>query len=225
MGATAIHGRRAFDSMRQPASHGIMHMTSMSTRTETEIAHAADLAVACLRAAGTVFIAGNGGSFADALHIAGELAKNFERDRPLPDELRARLTATSGSAELADCLQQGLRVVVLGTNPVLTSAIDNDLDLRHLGFAQELCALGQPNDTLFAISTSGQSENLIYATHTAHALQMHVITLTGPNPNALAELADAAIHAPGDTTATIQTNYVAAYHRLCQLIENATITP
>jgi D-sedoheptulose 7-phosphate isomerase len=211
--------------MRQPTAHGTIHMTSMSTRTETEIAHAADLAVTCLRAEGTVFLAGNGGSFADALHIAGELAKNFERDRQLPDELRARLTETSGSAQLADCLQQGLRVVVLGTNPVLTSAIDNDLDLRHLGLAQELCALGQPNDTLFAISTSGQSENLIYAAHTAHALKMQVITLTGPNPNALAELADAAIHAPGGTTATIQTNYVAAYHRLCQLIENATITP
>src|ERR1700681_4392930 len=114
-------------------------MTSTPDRNETEVARAANLAVACLRAGGTVFLAGNGGSFADALHIAGELAKNFERDRPLPDELRARLTETSGSTELADCLQQGLRVVVLGTNPVLTSAVDNDLHLRHLGFAQELC--------------------------------------------------------------------------------------
>jgi D-sedoheptulose 7-phosphate isomerase len=211
--------------MRQPAAHGTTHMTSMSTRTETEIAHAANLAVRCLRAAGTVFLAGNGGSFADALHIAGELAKNFERDRPLPDELRARLTETSGRAELAECLQQGLRVVVLGTNPVLSSAVDNDLELRHLGFAQELCALGRPDDALFAISTSGRSQNLINAAHTAHALKMHVITLTGPEPNPLAELADAAIHAPGDTTATIQTNYVASYHRLCRLIEDATIAP
>ena len=55
--------------------------------------------------------------------------------------------------------------------------------------------------------------------------RLHVITLTGPNPNALADLADAAIHAPGDTTAIIQTNNVASYHRFCQLIENATITP
>jgi D-sedoheptulose 7-phosphate isomerase len=200
---------------------GPIHMPVMSTRTETEIAHAAGLAVTCLRADGTLFLAGNGGSFADALHIAGELAKNFERARPLADELRARLTKTSGSTELADCLQQGLRVVVLGTNPVLTSAVDNDLHLRHLGFAQELCAVGRPDDALFAISTSGNSQNLINAAHTAHALQMRVIALTGPDPNALNELADAAIHAPGDTTADVQTNYVAAYHRFCQLIECA----
>jgi D-sedoheptulose 7-phosphate isomerase len=200
-------------------------MTSMSAQTETEIAQAAKLTVACLRANGTLFIAGNGGSFADALHIAGELAKNFERDRPLPAELRARLTASSGSAELAECLQQGLRVIVLGTNPVLTSAIDNDLALRHLGVAQELCALARPNDTLFAISTSGRSQNLINATHVAHARPMHVIALTGPDPNPLADLAHVAIHAPGDTTATIQTNYVASYHRFCQLIEGAAFAP
>lgn len=197
----------------------------MEAPTETEIAHAARLAIACLRASGTLFLAGNGGSFADALHIAGELAKNFELDRRLPDALRARLTEISGSAELGDSLQAGLRVVVLGTNPVLATAVDNDLALRHLGFAQELCALGQANDTLFAISTSGRSSNLINATHTAHALQMQVITLTGPDPNPLAELADAAIHATGTTTAEIQTNYVTSYHRFCQLVENATARP
>ena len=198
-------------------------MNSMPVPNETEIAYAAALAVACFAAGGTLFIAGNGGSFADALHIAGELAKNFERERPLPDELRARLTEASGDTELGDYLQQGFRVVVLGTNPVLTSAVDNDLPARHLGFAQELCALGQSNDTLLAISTSGRSQNLINAAHTAHALQMRVISLTGPDPNALATLAEAAIHATGDSTATIQTSYVAAYHRFCQLIENATL--
>jgi len=200
-------------------------MTSITTPNESEIAHAAALAAACINANGALFVAGNGGSFADALHVAGELAKNFERERPLSDELRVRLTEVSGSAELADCLQQGLRVVVLGTNPVLTSAIDNDLTLRHLGFAQELCALGQPNDALFAISTSGRSKNLINAAHTAHALHMHVITLTGPGPNPLGQLADAAIHATGETTATVQTSYVAAYHRFCQLVEQATFAP
>jgi D-sedoheptulose 7-phosphate isomerase len=197
-------------------------MTPNTASNESEIVQAANLAVACLNATGALFVAGNGGSFADALHIAGELAKNFERHRPLSSDLRARLTDVSGSPELAQCLQRGLRVVVLGTNPVLTSAIDNDLALRHLGFAQELCALGRPRDALFAISTSGQSKNLVNAAHAAHALHMDVITLTGPVPNTLAELADAAIHADGDTTAAIQTSYVAAYHRFCQLVEHAT---
>jgi len=198
-------------------------MNSMALPNETEIASAANLTVASLQAGGALFIAGNGGSFADALHVAGELAKNFERERPLPDDVRARLTEVSGSTELATCLQQGIRVFVLGTNPALTSAIDNDLPKRHLGFAQELCALGRTNDTLLAISTSGRSPNLVNAAHTAHALQMRVITLTGPGPNALGDLADAAIYVSGNTTAGIQTSYVAAYHRLCQLIEQATL--
>jgi D-sedoheptulose 7-phosphate isomerase len=200
-------------------------MAPMSARSEAEIARAADLAGACLRADGSLFIAGNGGSFADALHIAGELAKNFERDRPLSQDLRERLTEASGSTQLGDCLQQGLRVIVLGTNPVLTSAVDNDLALRHLGFAQELCALARPHDMLFAISTSGESQNLLNAANVAHALAMHVITLTGPNPNPLAELADAAIYALGETTAAIQTNHVACYHRFCRLIEDALFAP
>ena len=130
----------------------------------------------------------------------------------------------SGNEELADCLQPGLRVLVLGTNPVLTSAVDNDLRLRHLGFAQELCALGRPDDVLLAISTSGESQNLVNAVHAAHALHMKVITLTGPGANTLAELADTAIRAAGDTTATIQTSSVASYHRLCRLIEDTFVT-
>jgi D-sedoheptulose 7-phosphate isomerase len=199
-------------------------MTTMSVQTETALARAAHLTVACLRADGTLFIAGNGGSFADALHVAGELAKNFERDRPLPQDLRARLIESSGNSELAETLQYGLRVVVLGANPVLTSAVDNDLALRHLGLAQELCALARPNDTLLLISTSGRSQNLINAAHVAHALTMHVIALTGLNPNPLAELAEVAVHIPGDTTAEIQTNYVAYYHRFCQLIEDAVLS-
>ena len=196
-------------------------MTATSARIEHEIADASSLAVACLGAGGTLFLAGNGGSFADALHVAGELAKNFERDRPLSGDLRERLTTASRNPELAECLQQGLRVIVLGTNPVLTSAVDNDLAVRHLGFAQELCALGRHGDTFLAISTSGASPNLINAAHAAHALDMRVITLTGPGPNPLAGLADAPIHATGNTTAAVQTSYVDAYHRFCRTLEDA----
>ena len=203
---------------------GNIHANPVPDDADSDIERAAGIAVACLRARGTLFLAGNGGSFADALHVAGELCKNFERDRRLPERVRARLTALSGRAELAESLHPVLRVVVLGTNPVLTSAVDNDLPARHLGFAQELCALGGPGDALFAISTSGESENLVNAVHTAHALDMQVITLTGPGPNALAGLADAPMRAAGDTTAAVQTNYVASYHRFCRLVEDAFVS-
>lgn len=174
-----------------------------------------------LRRDGTLFVAGNGGSFADALHVAGELAKNFERDRPLPPALRARLLERPGREQLADQLQAGLRVIVLGSNPVLTSAVDNDLALRHLGLAQELGGLGRPDDVLLAISTSGASRNLINAAAIAHAIGMTVIALTGPSESELSGCSDIVIRAAGSSTAEIQAAHVEQYHDLCRGIERA----
>jgi len=194
-------------------------MASVEGNGVETVARAAELVVASQRSAGMLFIAGNGGSFADALHIAGELAKNFERARPLPEQLQRRLAELSGSNELGAGLQQGLRVVVLGSNPVLTSAIDNDLAVRHAGLAQELYALARPGDVLLAISTSGRSRNILNACHVARAVGVRVVALTGPATNPLTELADVAINASGTTTAEIQASHVSRYHHLCRLIE------
>jgi D-sedoheptulose 7-phosphate isomerase len=192
--------------------------TSDLQRSVTE--QSAELIVTALRAKGTLFVAGNGGSFADALHVAGELAKDFERPRSLPRALQERLTAISGDSDLASGLRRGLRVIVLGSNPVLTSAVDNDLAPRHAGLAQELCALGRPGDVLLAISTSGSSPNLVSAAHVAHSIDMQVVALTGPRPGRLAEIADVNIKVDGDTTATVQASYVEHYHALCRLVES-----
>ena len=169
-----------------------------------------------------MFVAGNGGSFADALHVAGELAKDFERPQPLPTAWRERLEAISGDGELASGLRRGLRVVVLGANPVVVSAVDNDLLPRHAGLAQELCALGRPGDVLLALSTSGASRNLINAAHVAHSIDGRVVALTGPRPAPLSSIADVTITAEGGSTAEIQANYVEHYHELCRQVERAT---
>jgi D-sedoheptulose 7-phosphate isomerase len=183
------------------------------------VAPAAHVITAAMRGGGTLFLMGNGGSFADALHIAGELAKNFERERPLPDAMQERLAQISGSPELGTALQRGIRAIVLGTNPVLTSAVDNDLPARHMTFAQELYALARPGDALVAISTSGRSPNILNAVYVARALDVRVIALTGPDPRALGHHADIVIRADGTTTAGIQTSHVAQYHELCRQIE------
>ena len=190
-----------------------------SSDAEASIARAAEIVAASQRAGGLFFVAGNGGSFADALHIAGELAKSFEIDRPLSSDLQARLAQESGSTELGAHLQQGIRVLVLGTNVALASAIDNDLGMRHVGFAQELCALARPGDVLLAISTSGRSPNVLNAVYVARAVGARSIALTGADSNPLSGLADVVIRAAGATTAEIQTHQVAQYHELCRLIE------
>ncbi len=183
------------------------------------IGQAAELIAQALQRGGTLFVAGNGGSFADALHVAGELAKDFESPRPLPAAWQQRLSSISGDVELAAGLRRGLRVVVLGANPVLASAVDNDLAPRHAGLAQELCALGRPGDVLLVLSTSGASRNLLNATHVAHSIDGFVVAITRARPSPLSRIADVTIGVEGASTADIQTSYVEHYHELCRQIE------
>jgi D-sedoheptulose 7-phosphate isomerase len=199
-------------------------MEELSRQARENVERAASMIVSSLQADGTLFLAGNGGSCADAMHMAGELAKNFEQSRPLSAALQARITEFAGTADIAESLQQGVRVMVLGMNPVLATAVDNDLRVRHIGFAQELCAVGRPGDCLLAISTSGRSESVLYAAYVARALDMSVIVLGSESPNPLAELADVAVGAAGTTTAEIQGHHVVLYHELCRVMEQRLFT-
>lgn len=173
----------------------------------------------CFAAGGTLFLCGNGGSQADALHIAGELNKSFQLARPLTAEQRRAFEGLPGGAELAANLQRGLPALALGANPALTSAIANDIPLAHIGLAQELYALAHDSDVLLAISTSGGAQNARYAASTARALGMPVIALTGPSGGALAAQADVAIRAPGGSTAEVQGWHIQLYHALCEMLE------
>ncbi|HEX9018139.1 MAG TPA: SIS domain-containing protein [Anaerolineaceae bacterium] len=184
-----------------------------------DLARAFETLLRTFRGGGTLFICGNGGSMADALHIAAELDKSFRRPRALPDELRKRLLDQPGGDALAGALQQGLRTVPLGTNPSLSSAVANDNALRDVSFAQELYALARPGDILLGISTSGNAQNVRFAASTAHALEMPFILLTGPTGGALASQADIAIRAPGSETSEIQSWHILLYHALCEMLE------
>lgn len=168
---------------------------------------------------GTLFLAGNGGSLADAVHISGELLKPYARPRPLPWRLQERIRASSEHPQLATALQGGLRAIVLGLNPALATAIDNDSDERGLGVAQELMALARPGDVLLAISTSGEARNLRLAAEAAKALNVNVIALTGARESTLRRLADVAIAAPGERADRVQEAHVQIYHVLCEMLE------
>lgn len=175
--------------------------------------------VRCYDRGNKLLICGNGGSSADALHIAGELCKSFERKRPVPAELVIRLQDLPLGKDLARHLEVGLPAIALGSNSALKSAVENDSRLRHMAFAQEVYALGKPGDILLAISTSGNADNCLMAMTISKAVGLTVASLTGPDGGKMAALADIAIRAPGASTKVIQEAHIVLYHTFCALIE------
>ena len=170
-------------------------------------------------AGGKFMICGNGGSNADAMHITGELCKSFERKRPLSPEFAARLKGLPFGDELTANLEAGLPAVSIGFNGALKSAVENDCPLRDIAFAQEVCALAKPSDVLMGISTSGNADNCLMAMSTAKAAGGTTVSLTGPKGGAMAQAADIAIKAPGDSTKVVQEAHLVLYHTTCALIE------
>ena len=156
-----------------------------------------------------LFIAGNGGSMSDALHISGELLKAFAIERK----------GYQGFGEDVIGLQPGVPVWVLGNNPSLTSAVGNDFPEKGLGFAQELFAAGRQGDVLLGISTSGGAANVQRAFKVANVLGIKTVSLTGTPGKPLSSLAEVAIKTPGEDTAEIQEYHVKVYHALCAEVE------
>ncbi len=161
------------------------------------IADAVELMVESLMATGKILACGNGGSAADAQHFAAELVGRYERERP----------------ELA--------AIALTVDSSILTAIANDYSFDQV-FAKQVRALGQPNDVLLAISTSGNSANVIEAVHAAHEREMRVVALTGRGGGRIAELlTDRDIHicVPAERTARIQEVHLLTLHCLCDGID------
>jgi phosphoheptose isomerase len=189
------------------------------TDTVPDLLRAFHELVRCFKSGGVLFLCGNGGSMADALHISGEMLKSYNQRRPLPDRLNTRLAEQPDGECLARNLEPGLRAVVLGANLSLSSAVANDMPDRDLNLAQELLALARPGDVLLGISTSGNARNVTYAAQVARALNLPVIALTGEDGGRLAKSADIAIRAPAQRTDRVQELHVMCYHALCEMLE------
>jgi D-sedoheptulose 7-phosphate isomerase len=175
--------------------------------------------VGSFRRGGTLFLCGSGGSYADTLHIAGELMKRFESRRPIPDGHRDALLEDPDGRALADTLESGLRAIALGSNAALASAILNDQKVPDLHFAQELYVLGRKGDVVMGISTSGNSRGVIRAFAVARILGIRTVGLTGPGGGEVAKQAEAVIRAPGDSVYEVQQSHLALYHTLCRAVE------
>jgi len=170
-------------------------------------------------AGGVLYLCGNGGSFADCLHISGELLKAFEKPRPLTARQKARFKDLPDGVRLAEHLEKGLPAVVLGANLSLSSAVLNDKPLANMNYAQELFALGRPGDVLLGISTSGNARNVLLAAQVAKAKGLEVIALTGSSGGKLGRLADVTVRVPARKTREVQELHQPLYHALCAMLE------
>lgn len=160
-------------------------------------AAAAELLVGALMADHKILVCGNGGSAADAQRFVSELIGRFERERP----------------ELA--------AIALTTNTSVLTSIGNDFDFDMV-FSKQIRGLGRPGDVLLAISTSGNSENIVEAIHAAHDRQMPVIALTGKDGGKVGEMVsgdDILLIVPSNRTARIQEIHLLLLHALCDAVD------
>ena len=161
------------------------------------IADAVSALVGCITSGGKVLACGNGGSAADAQHFAAEFVGRFERERP------------------------GLAAISLATDTSILTAIGNDYDFDSI-FSKQVLALGAPGDVLLAITTSGNSRNVVAAVEAARAREMVVIALTGHKGGRVRELlteTDVMICVPHERTARIQEVHLLTLHCLCDAVD------
>jgi D-sedoheptulose 7-phosphate isomerase len=167
------------------------------------IANAAALMTRCLLEDGKILSCGNGGSAADAQHFSSELLNRFELERP------------------------GLPAMALTTDSSTITSIANDYAFVEI-FAKQVRALGQPADVLLAISTSGNSENIVRAIHAAHERGVRVVALTGRDGGAIADTLgaeDIEIRVPAERTCRIQEVHLLVIHCICDLIDAELLEP
>ena len=179
-----------------------------------DIHSACELLLNCFRSGNQVLLCGNGGSAADCEHISGELIKRFNNPRLLTPELSDRL-----GPELAQNLHGGLPALSLPSMVGFHTAFANDDDPSY-AFAQQVLAFGKSGDLLLAISTSGNSQNLLHAVNTAKAMGVKTLALTGNSGGKIAPLCDLVIMAPAHKTPDIQEFHLPIYHALCTVVEN-----
>ena len=188
---------------------------------KNDIRKACRAVIDCYSNHGKLLLCGNGGSCSDADHIVGELMKSFEKKRPIDKKLEEGLKTVSGErgAFIAERLQNALPAISLNSHAALYSAISNDID-ASLVFAQQIAGYGRKNDVLIAMSTSGNSQNIVDAAITAKAKGLIVIGLTGRTGGKMKQYCDIVICVPATSTPEVQEFHLPVYHTICKIVEN-----
>ena len=191
---------------------------------EKEIAAAYDLLLAAAKKRALIMVCGNGGSAADCEHITGELMKGFNLRRPLSADEKARFAGIEGGDGIARKLQGAIRCVSLVSQVGVISAFANDID-PSLVYAQQVWGYAaSPDDVLIALSTSGNSANVVNAAKTAKASGVGTLAITGEAESLLSALCDVAVRLPAHTPFAVQELTLPLYHALCAALEAALFT-
>lgn len=185
------------------------------------IFRAYEIMVTCFENGGKLLVAGNGGSASDADHVVGELMKGFRLPRKISQELNRELSKIDNhmGKELSQKLQGALPAIALHNHSSLNTAFLNDVD-GNMCFAQQIMGYGNATDVFIAISTSGNSQNIIYAAITAKAKNLKVIGLTGADGGRLSSFADEIIAVKSDVTHIVQELHLPVCHCLCSMVED-----
>ena len=187
----------------------------------TAVLQAQGLLQACVAMGRKILVCGNGGSAADSEHIVGELMKGFHLKRPVDPDLRHQLNQRFGDVigeDIADHLQGAIPAISLVSQSALITAFMNDVD-GSMVFAQQVYGYGKPGDCLLALSTSGNSKNIIKAVQVATVCGVRTIGLTGENGGQLAALCEVCIQVPSNSTPVVQQYHQKVYHALCAELE------
>ena len=183
------------EKIRAMAADGLDAKRRFFEGSGRDLARAARMIIESMRAGGKLLIFGNGGSAADAQHVAAELAFKMGRER------------------------EALPALALTTDTSLLTAIGNDRSFDFI-FARQIQALGRKGDLALAISTSGNSPNVVEAVNQARAMEIGTIGLLGAGGGKVAALVDLALIVPHNDTPRIQEVHIAASHIICHLIED-----
>lgn len=175
----------------------------------------------CARSDAFIYCCGNGGSAADSEHITGELMKGFILKRPLPEEEKALFNNIEDGEDIALKLQKGIRCISLVSQTGVISAFANDID-PSLVYAQQVFAYAKSkDDVLIALSTSGNSLNIVNAVKAAKAKGIRTVSITGKKESKLSSLSDVTIKLPTSVTYEVQELTLPVYHALCAALEAA----
>jgi D-sedoheptulose 7-phosphate isomerase len=186
------------DDIRERFDESMAVLQDARDHLAGRIAEAADLIVDAYRGGRGVYLFGNGGSAADAQHIAGELVGRFLKER------------------------RALRAEALSANTSILTALANDYDFEQV-FVRQIEAAARAGDVAFALSTSGNAANVVAALSRARELGCRTIALTGDGGGRCAEYADVLLDVPATLTPRVQESHVVIYHIICEWVEKAIV--
>jgi D-sedoheptulose 7-phosphate isomerase len=186
---------RFADEMQRELAARAGLVASLDGETARRMSAIATGMIACLRAGGTVYACGNGGSATQAAHFAAELVGRYKKDRA------------------------ALPAFALAENSAVVTSLSNDYSFDDV-FAHQIAGIGRPGDCLLALSTSGTSRNVVRACRAAAEKGLHVFALTGAGGGEMARLAEVTVAVPSSDTPHVQELHLAILHILCRVVEN-----